>query len=143
MIYNEYKHPGITDENIKIQYGMNDKELNKLIFTNYQKYALIMENKNIKKHWLLLNTIISWISNTFEKNFLIQYISMAFVRIWSEINFSGTSTDLSVGPIDFATSLTVKSVEVAPYYCITVFDGANYTGNFKTVIVSILPLFLE
>jgi hypothetical protein len=49
MIYNEYKHPGITDENIKLQYGMDDKELDKLIFTNYQKYALIMEQKHTKK----------------------------------------------------------------------------------------------
>ena len=58
---------------------------------------------------------------------------MAFVRVWSEINFSGTGSVLSVGPIDLGTSpLTVNSVEVAPYYCITVFDGANYTGNFKT-----------
>ena len=46
---NEYKHPGITDENIKIQYGMNDKELDKLIFTNYKKYALIMEQKFNKR----------------------------------------------------------------------------------------------
>ena len=46
MIYNEYKHAGITDENIKLQYGMDDKELDKLIFTNYQKYALIMQHKN-------------------------------------------------------------------------------------------------
>ena len=51
VIYNEYKHTGITDENIKLQYGMDDKELDKLIFTNYQKYALIMEQKHIlKKH---------------------------------------------------------------------------------------------
>ena len=58
---------------------------------------------------------------------------MAFVRVWSGINFSGTGRVLSVGPIDLGTSpLTVNSVEVAPYYCITVFDGANYTGNFKT-----------
>ena len=49
VLCNEYKHPGITDENIKIQYGMNDKELDKLIFTNYQKYALIMEHKYKKK----------------------------------------------------------------------------------------------
>ena len=46
----EYKHPGITDENIKLHYGMDDKELDKLIFMNYQKYTLIMEQKNIKKH---------------------------------------------------------------------------------------------
>ena len=58
---------------------------------------------------------------------------MAFVVVWSGINFSGTGDVLSVGPIDLGTSpLTVNSVEVAPYYCITVFDGANYTGNFKT-----------
>ena len=49
VIYNEYKHTGITDENIKIQYGMNDKELDKLIFTNYQKYARIMEQIFNKK----------------------------------------------------------------------------------------------
>ena len=49
VIYNEYKHTGITDENIKLQYGMDDKELDKLIFTNYQKYALIMEHKHTKK----------------------------------------------------------------------------------------------
>ena len=48
MLYNEYKHPGITDDIIKIQYGMNDKELDNLIFTNYQKYALIMEIKQMK-----------------------------------------------------------------------------------------------
>ena len=42
FICNEYKHPGITDENIKLHYGMNDKELDKLIFTNSQKYALII-----------------------------------------------------------------------------------------------------
>ena len=49
VTYNEYKQPGITDENIKIQYGMDDKELDNLIFTNYQKYALIMEFKNYNK----------------------------------------------------------------------------------------------
>ena len=59
---------------------------------------------------------------------------MAFVRIWSEINFSGTSTDLSLGPVDSNVDSTyiVKSVEVAPFYCITVFDGATYTGTSKT-----------
>ena len=46
MIYNEYKHPGITDENITLRYGMDDKELDNLIFTNYKKYALIMEQNN-------------------------------------------------------------------------------------------------
>ena len=52
----EYKHPGITDENIKLQYGMNDKELDKLIFSNYQKYALIMEHKNkLKDKHVLIN----------------------------------------------------------------------------------------
>ena len=45
MTYNEHKHPGITDENIKLQHGMNDKELDTLIFTNYQKYTLIVEQK--------------------------------------------------------------------------------------------------
>ena len=49
VLCNEYKHPGITDENIKNQYGMDDKELDNLIFTNYQKYALIMEFKNYNK----------------------------------------------------------------------------------------------
>ena len=46
---------------------------------------------------------------------------MAFVRVWSEINFTGTSKDLSVGPLD--EPFTVKSIEIAPYYCVTVFDG--------------------
>ena len=55
---------------------------------------------------------------------------MAFVRIWSAINFTGTSTDLDVGPINLP--YTVNSVEVAPYYCVTVFDRANYTGNSET-----------
>ena len=55
---------------------------------------------------------------------------MAFVRIWSKINFRGTSNELPVGPVD--STFTVKSVEVAPFYCITVFEGANYTGTFKT-----------
>ena len=50
FIYNEYKHPGITDENIQLQYGMDDKELHKLIFTNYQKYARIMEIKQMKNN---------------------------------------------------------------------------------------------
>ena len=50
VIYNEYKHPGITDENIKLQYGMDDNELDKLIFTNYQKYTLIMELKQMKNN---------------------------------------------------------------------------------------------
>ena len=49
VIYNEYKHPGITDENIKLHYGMDDNELDKLIITNYQKYAFIMEQKFNKK----------------------------------------------------------------------------------------------
>ena len=49
FIYNEYKHPGITDENIQLQYGLDDKELHKLIFTNYQKYTIIMEHKNYNK----------------------------------------------------------------------------------------------
>ena len=49
LIYNEYKHPGITDENIKLHYGMDDNELDKLIITNYQKYAFIMEQKFNKK----------------------------------------------------------------------------------------------
>ena len=59
---------------------------------------------------------------------------MAFVRIWSEINFLGTSTDLSVGAVDSTvdSTYTIKSVEVAPFYCITVFDGATYTGTSKT-----------
>ena len=59
---------------------------------------------------------------------------MAFVRIWSEINFTGTSIDLSLGPVDSNVDSTyiVKSVEVAPFYCITVFDGATYTGNNRT-----------
>ena len=58
---------------------------------------------------------------------------MAFVRIWTEENFFGTATVLSVGPTNLdSSSVTIKSVEVAPYYCITVFDGANYTGNYQT-----------
>ena len=59
---------------------------------------------------------------------------MAFVRIWSETNFIGTSTDLSVGAVDSTvdSTYTIKSVEVAPFYCITVFDGATYTGTSKT-----------
>ena len=58
---------------------------------------------------------------------------MAFVRVWSGINFSGTGSVLSVGPIDLGTSpLTVNSVEVAPYYCITVFDAPNCIENYKT-----------
>ena len=36
MIYNKYKHPGISDENITLHYGMDDEDLDKLIFTNYQ-----------------------------------------------------------------------------------------------------------
>ena len=65
---------------------------------------------------------------------------MAFVRIWSEINFTGTSTDLSVGAVDSAvdSTYTVKSVEVAPFYCITVFDGATYTGNNRTYFTNIV-----
>ena len=65
---------------------------------------------------------------------------MAFVRIWSEINFLGKSTDLSVGAVDSTvdSTYTVKSVEVAPFYCITVFDGATYTGNFNTYFKNIV-----
>ena len=55
---------------------------------------------------------------------------MAFVRIWSEINFAGTSKDLSVGALD--EPFTVKSIEIAPYYCVTVFDGTTYTGQSTT-----------
>ena len=61
---------------------------------------------------------------------------MAFVRIWSETNFLGTSTDLSVGPVD--APYTIKSIEIAPYYCITVFDGATYTGNFNTYFKNVV-----
>ena len=45
VIYSAYKHPGITE----LQYGMDDKELDNLIFTNYQKYTLIMEHTNEQK----------------------------------------------------------------------------------------------
>ena len=42
---------------------------------------------------------------------------MAFVRIWSEENFLGTATVLSVGPTNlYLSSVTIKSVEVAPYF---------------------------
>ena len=61
---------------------------------------------------------------------------MAFVRIWSETNFLGTPTDLSVGPVD--APYTIKSIEVAPSYCITVFDGATYTGNFNTYFKNVV-----
>ena len=61
---------------------------------------------------------------------------MAFVRIWSETNFLGTSTDLSVGPVD--APYTIKSIEIAPYYCITVFEGATYTGNFNTYFKNVV-----
>ena len=41
---------------------------------------------------------------------------MAFVRIWTEENFLGTATVLSVGPTNLdSSSVTIKSVEVAPY----------------------------
>ena len=46
IIYNKYKHTGITE----LQYGMDDKELDNLVFTNYQNYALILEQKTFKKH---------------------------------------------------------------------------------------------
>ena len=34
MIYNEYKHSGMTDEKIKLQNEKYDKELDKLTFRN-------------------------------------------------------------------------------------------------------------
>ena len=48
-VYNIYNNPGITDEDIKLKTGLTDKELDKLIFTDYQKYTIIMEktHKNI------------------------------------------------------------------------------------------------
>ena len=46
--YNEYRHPGITDEQVKHVYGMYDSDLDKLMFTNYHKYATIMEKKHLR-----------------------------------------------------------------------------------------------
>ena len=45
--YDEYKHAGVTDKQIQEKYSMNDMELDKLIFTNYEKFKLVME-KNSK-----------------------------------------------------------------------------------------------
>ena len=47
--YHKYKHCGITDEEIKSKYTMTDAELDRLMFINYTRYALIMEQCNSKK----------------------------------------------------------------------------------------------
>ena len=44
--YDEYKHAGVTDKQIQEKYSMNDTELDKLIFTNYEKFKLVMENNS-------------------------------------------------------------------------------------------------
>ena len=55
-VYNIYNNPGITDEDIKLKTGLTDKELDKLIFTDYQKYTIIMEkHKNIIVNIFKLN----------------------------------------------------------------------------------------
>ena len=43
-VYNEYQHPGKTDEEIEQKYGMSDSELDRLVFTNHHEYATVMEN---------------------------------------------------------------------------------------------------
>ena len=40
--YNEYKHPGVTDEYI---------ELDRLMFTNYEKYKTLMEKRYGEKRY--------------------------------------------------------------------------------------------
>ena len=39
---------GLTDEQVKHVYGMYDSDLDKLMFTNYHKYATIMEKKHLR-----------------------------------------------------------------------------------------------
>ena len=43
--YNEYKHPGVTDEYIEHKFQYSDTELDRLMFTNYEKYKTLMEKK--------------------------------------------------------------------------------------------------
>ena len=42
-VYNEYQHPGKTDEEIEQKYGMSDLQLDRLVFTNHHEYATVME----------------------------------------------------------------------------------------------------
>ena len=46
--YNEYKDVGITDDYIKHKFQYSDAELDRLMFTNYEKYKLLMEKDTVK-----------------------------------------------------------------------------------------------
>ena len=49
--YNEYKHPGVTDEYIEHQFQYSDTELDRLMFTNYEKYKTLMEKRYGEKRY--------------------------------------------------------------------------------------------
>ena len=49
--YNEYKDVGITDYYIKHKFQYSDAELDRLMFTNYEKYKLLMEKRYGEKRY--------------------------------------------------------------------------------------------
>ena len=49
--YNEYKDVGITDDYIKHKFQYSDAELDRLMFTNYEKYKLLMEKRYGEKRY--------------------------------------------------------------------------------------------
>ena len=49
--YNEYKDVGVTDDYIKHKFQYSDAELDRLMFTNYKKYKLLMEKRYGEKHY--------------------------------------------------------------------------------------------
>ena len=57
--YNEYNHTGVTDKQIEEKYSMNDTEFDKLIFTNYEKYKLIMEKQPLTNIFTLKQVNVS------------------------------------------------------------------------------------
>ena len=50
-VYNEYQHPGKTDEEIEQKYGMSDLQLDRLVFTNHHEYATVMEEHARKRNY--------------------------------------------------------------------------------------------
>ena len=49
--YNEYKDVGFTDDYIKYKFQYSDADLDRLMFTNYEKYKLLMEKRYSEKRY--------------------------------------------------------------------------------------------